>query len=109
LGALSELPSAPCLSSRVETGIRIEAPTLAMVHAAETLVIDRLAPRTVRCRVRADGVVIELDEMSLAALRAGRDDGLRDELDALTSSAGFAGSVAFAAYRTGSAFLRRPS
>ncbi len=32
LGALSDLPSAPCLSSRIETGIRIEAAVLAMVH-----------------------------------------------------------------------------
>ena len=106
LGALAELPSAPCLSSRVETGIRIEPPMLAMVHAAETLVTDRLAPQTVRCRVRAGGVVIELDETTLATLQAESEGGLRDELDALASSAGFSGTVAFAAYRTGSAFLR---
>ena len=70
LGALAELPSAPCLSSRIETGIRIEAPVLAMVHAAETLVAARLSPRTVRCRVRAGGVVIELDPAALAAVDA---------------------------------------
>jgi uncharacterized protein len=100
LGRLAELPAAPCLSSRVETGIRIEAPTLAMVHAAETLVASRLSPATVRCRVRAGGVVIELDPASLAALEQGAAGGLRAEL------AGLAGSpVSFARYRTGSAFL----
>ena len=31
LGGIAELPAAPCLSSRIETGIRIEAPMLAMV------------------------------------------------------------------------------
>ena len=38
LGALADLPSAPCLSSRIETGLRIEPRTLALVHAVETLV-----------------------------------------------------------------------
>ena len=119
LGALSELPAAPCLSSRVETGIRIEAPVLALVHAAERLVSARLAPRTVRCRVRAGAVVIELDEAALARLDPGHDpgrdpghaagrDALQGELQAMADAAGLARPVSFAGYRTGSAFLRPP-
>ncbi len=108
LGALAELPSSPCLSSRVETGIRIEAPVLAMVHEAETLVAARLSPRTVRCRVRAEAVVIELDEAALARLGPARD-ALRAELQALADSGGLGRPVDFAAYRTGSAFLRTPA
>lgn len=104
LGALSDLPSAPCLSSRIETGIRIEAPVLAMVHAAEKLVTARLAPRTVRCRVRAQGVVIELDPAALGALDTAGP--LRDELQSLATAAGLPAPVAFAPYRTGSAFLQ---
>ena len=103
LGALAELPSAPCLSSRIETGIRIEAPMLATVHAAETLVAARLSPRTVRCRVRASGVVIELDPAALAAVDAA--DGLRAEVQRLADAAGLPAPVRFAAYRNGSAFL----
>ena len=72
LPEIAALPSAPCLSSRVETGIRIEAPVLRAVHAAERLVAAELAPRTVRCRVRRQGVVIELDGASLAHLDDGR-------------------------------------
>ena len=108
LGALSELPAAPCLSSRVETGIAIEAPVLAMVHAAETLVASRLSPRTVRCRVRAGAVVIELDEAALAGLGA-EQASLQTELQALTRAAGVHKPVGFAAYRNGSAFLRTPA
>ncbi len=104
LGSLAELPSAPCLSSRIETGIRIEAPVLAMVHAAETLVTARLSPRTVRCRVRANGVVIELDPAALAAMDTAQD-GLRAELQRLADAAGLPALVRFAAYRNGSAFL----
>ena len=105
LGALAELPSAPCLSSRIETGIRIEASVLVMVHAAETLVAARLSPRTVRCRVRAGGVVIELDPAALAAVDAGGADGLRAEVQRLADAAGLPAPVRFAAYRNGSAFL----
>ncbi len=105
LGALAELPSAPCLSSRIETGIRIEAPVLAMVHAAEKLVSARLSPRTVRCRVRAAGVVIELDAATLDALDPAQAGHLRAELQLLADAAGLRAPVRFAAYRTGSAFL----
>ncbi len=103
LGALAELPAAPCLSSRIETGIRIEALVLAMVHEAEKLVGARLSPRTVRCRVRANGVVIELDPAALAAVDGA--DGLRAEVQRLADAAGLRAPVRFAAYRNGSAFL----
>jgi uncharacterized protein len=109
LGALAELPASPCLSSRVETGIRIEPAVLAMVHQAENLVATRVAARTVRCRVRAGGVVIELDPSALAVVRAGEEERLRAELRALAEPVGLGGPIGFAAYRAGSAFLRVPA
>lgn len=104
LGDLAELPSAPCLSSRIETGIGIDPAMLACVHAAEVLVTGRLRPATVRCRVRAQGAVIELDPASLAGLGDGRD-ALGEEIAALFRARGFEFAVRFAPYRTGSAFL----
>ena len=106
LGALSDLPSAPCLSSRIETGLRIEAPVLAMVHAAETLVGRTVAASTVRCRVRAGGVVIELDQESLDRLSAAAAEGLLASVAALAHGAGLVEPITLAPYRTGSAFLR---
>ncbi len=127
LGALSELPSAPCLSSRIETGLFIEPRTLALVHEAERLVSARLEAaqvgavqggaaqggaatggiRTVRCRVRRDGLVIELDPASLRAVQEAGEDALGRTVAALAAQAGEpARPVRFAAYRTGSAFLR---
>ncbi len=106
LGALSELPSAPCLSSRIETGIRIEAPVLAMVHEAEKLVGRSVSAATVRCRVRAGAVVIELDEAALGALDATASAQLTADVAALARKAGLAAPVMLAPYRTGSAFLR---
>jgi pyridinium-3,5-biscarboxylic acid mononucleotide sulfurtransferase len=105
LGEVAELPSAPCLSSRIETGIAIDPGMLRLVHAAEKLVAAALAPKTVRCRVRAGGVVIELDETSLAALNDAGREPLALELAALFRADGVDYPVSFAAYRTGSAFL----
>ena len=61
LGDLSELPAAPCLSSRVETGIAIRPDVLKAIHAVERGLAQSYPQGTIRCRVRAAGVVIELD------------------------------------------------
>ena len=109
LGDVAELPSAPCLSSRVETGLRIEPETLAFIHAVETLVGGTLgagaAGRAVRCRVRAVGVVIELDPRSLDALREAQRDALTREIAALAPARLAEAGVRFQPYRVGSAFL----
>ncbi len=102
LGALAELPSTPCLSSRIETGIAIQAPVLGMVHRAEQMVAAALQPRTVRCRVRRAGVVIELDEATLSRLSPGQADGLAQQIAGL----GLARPVSFSAYVNGSAFVQ---
>jgi uncharacterized protein len=101
LGEISALPAAPCLSSRIETGLRIEGNVLAMVHGIEQLVGQQLQPRVVRCRVRARGLVVELDEATLARLSPERRGVLAASLGALAGSA----PVSFAPYRTGSAFI----
>jgi uncharacterized protein len=110
LGGIAELPAAPCLASRVETGIRIEAPVMRLVHEAERLVSQELRAlgpsAAVRCRVRASGVVIELDQGTWEKLDGAGEDRLRDALRDLLSRAGIVRPVSFAAYRAGSAFLR---
>ena len=105
LDDLAELPSAPCLSSRVETGLRIEPALLPVIDRVEVLLRARLSSRTVRCRIRKDGVVIELDQMTIDALNPSLKRSLADEIEAVL--AGWrSGPVAFEAYRRGSAFLR---
>ncbi|HWQ40345.1 MAG TPA: hypothetical protein VNM24_17335 [Burkholderiales bacterium] len=107
LGEIAELPASPCLSSRIETGITIDPKVLALVNRAERLIADVLAPQIVRCRVRANGVVIELDQARLAALDAGQREELGARIGALFRGAGFDHEVSFAPYRVGSAFLHR--
>ena len=105
LGDLAELPASPCLSSRIETGIAIDPIMLGQVHESERLVDRELKPKTVRCRVRARGVVIELDEASLAALPEAKRVALEERVQTLFEHAGFGFDVTFAPYRVGSAFL----
>ena len=107
LGSVAELPAAPCLASRIETGIGIDAATLALVHASESLVAAAVAARTVRCRVRATGVVLELDAATLDSIDARRRAELAAEIGGLFADAGLARAVSFAPYRNGSAFLLR--
>lgn len=107
LADVAELPAAPCLSSRVESGLPIVAPALAFVDAAERLLRARLDAETVRCRLRRAGIVIELDGPSHARLDGEAiADELLGALAALAADHGVAGSVSFAPYRRGSAFLR---
>jgi len=108
LGDLAELPASPCLSSRVETTIPINAEVLTAIHAAEKLVGDKLSPGTVRCRVRGSGIVVELDADSLGELDARGRDTLGFAVSGLFPE-DFSGTpVSFAPYRNGSAFVGKP-
>ena len=103
---LSRLPAAPCLSSRIETGLRVEANDLASVHAAERYLARQLRPETVRCRRRKAGIVIELDEPTLGALSASRRAALGAAVAGMFETHDRIRPVSFAPYRIGSAFLR---
>jgi uncharacterized protein len=106
LGDTADLPASPCLSSRVETGIRVTAERLGLVHAVEGLVRRSLVATVVRCRIRRDGLQIELDEGTFRQVTASPDGALRSEIERLGAARGHPGPVHFACYRMGSAFLR---
>ena len=103
---LAELPASPCLSSRVETGIAIDPQVLDAIYHAEQLVQRELTPRTARCRVRQEAIVIELDTETMRSLDNTQTEALRSQIGDLLSAAGVRHPVSFQAYRMGSAFLR---
>lgn len=106
LGEISELPSSPCLSSRIESGIPISAPVLASVHLAEQSVRVMLpSAASVRCRVRGSGIVLEIDEESLASLDALTRERVLAEVARVMSETHANTPVSIAPYRVGSAFL----
>jgi uncharacterized protein len=102
--AIADLPAAPCLSSRVETGLRIEPRALAFVHRVECEVADVLQPRVVRCRVRRDAVAVELDEEALGRLN-GAGQAWRERIAGLARLHGLPDDIRFEPYRRGSAFV----
>jgi pyridinium-3,5-biscarboxylic acid mononucleotide sulfurtransferase len=109
LGVLSELPAAPCLSSRVETGIAIRSEVLKAIHAVERSIAMDFPTGIVRCRVRAKGVVIELDPETLAAIAGKREDEVRAQADRIFAGTAQTVDLSFEPYRNGSAFVRSRS
>ena len=105
LGDLSELPAAPCLSSRIETGIAIRPEVLRGIHAIERALARDFPAGTIRCRVRSTGLVVELDPATLAAVGADRQAEVRRQAAALFGDHLRPGGLSFAPYRNGSAFL----
>jgi pyridinium-3,5-biscarboxylic acid mononucleotide sulfurtransferase len=97
LGGLAEIPASPCLSSRVETGIRIQVPMLQRIDAVEMEIRKLVDAKAVRCRVRAAGIVIELDAEALEAIP-------REEISRRVAEV-FGVRPSFEPYRSGSAFL----
>lgn len=106
LDDLAELPAAPCLSSRVETGIAIDAGDLTAIHRVEVRVRSALAPQSVRCRVRREAVVVELDPAALERLDPAAGAAMADEVRAAFGARLASRPVRFEPYRMGSAFLR---
>lgn len=112
LDDLKDLPAAPCLSSRVTTGISIDPGLLPVINEVELRVRELLAAHMrlegVRCRVLRDEVVLQVespDEVDFdgplfeAPMAAARRSFV---------AAGYADQVAairVEAYRRGSAFL----
>ena len=106
LDDVAELPASPCLSSRVETGLRVTPESLRLVHEIERLVRDRVESASVRCRIRREGLVIELDAAAIARLTTDGRNELAAEVERVAAAHGRPPPVRFARYRMGSAFLR---
>jgi uncharacterized protein len=104
---LAETPSQPCLSSRVETGIRVAPQLLHAIDDVERRARARVGERaTNSCRVRKGGAVFELDAAVLAQLDSQARASFASSVRASLSAAGIEQALAFDRYRQGSAFLR---
>ncbi|MCB1493780.1 MAG: adenine nucleotide alpha hydrolase [Rhodobiaceae bacterium] len=102
LDDLAELPAQPCLASRVETGIAVEAEDLAFIETVEAALARRLGVGAVlRCRITHQGVILELAPDVSGPAQA---DAIADAAD-LSAATGrtFLGTRT---YRRGAAFLQ---
>jgi len=105
LADLADLPAAPCLASRVETGIAIEAADLALIDRVENCVRTALGAVEVRCRITARGVRLELGGEALEQLLLPCSVTIRATVAEIVAGSGHA-LLGFAPYRRGSAFLQ---
>lgn len=98
---IAELPAQPCLASRVETGIGIDADDLAFIDEVEGALRGWLGePATVRCRITREGVVIEVGDGT-----ASGHDVIAATVEPLCARKGRP-FVGVRRYRQGSAFLK---
>jgi uncharacterized protein len=102
---LASLPASPCLSSRIQTGIRIDAPMLGFVDRVETLLRAQIAPEIVRCRIRRDRIAVQLDTDSLDRLSPDAALQWTERIQEMASALGLPGVVQFEPYQMGSAFV----
>lgn len=103
---VADLPAAPCLSSRVETGLPIQADWLDVIDRVERDLRTELDPRTVRCRLRAGRVSIELDTDTIDFMSDETRERITAEVAAAWQQIGIDHPVSIDRYRQGSAFLR---
>jgi pyridinium-3,5-biscarboxylic acid mononucleotide sulfurtransferase len=101
LSDLERLPAQPCLASRVETGIAIDADDLAFIDAVESRLAAQLPlGAVIRCRVTHAGVAIELGDTSDEARTLADATGRSACAEAGRTFVGVRG------YARGAAFLR---
>jgi uncharacterized protein len=102
LSDLAELPAQPCLASRIETGIIVDALTLRFIEETETRLCEAFPhAKNVRCRITRAGVYVECTPLPVGEDRIY----LEHRVLELCTAAGrrFAGARE---YRRGAAFLR---
>ncbi len=101
LNDIAELAAQPCLSSRIETGIAIDAEDLAFIDRVEHAIRGVVGhAATVRCRITKQGTVVEIDSVARSAERT-----IESIAQRLCVENGRA-FVGVRAYRRGSAFLK---
>ena len=101
LDDIAELPAAPCLASRIETGLRVTPKRLEIVDVVERHLRERATSATIRCRVRSRGVVIEVDAASLETIKTDH----AESVVALLEAHGAHSNVQFEPYQQGGAFV----
>jgi uncharacterized protein len=105
LADVADLPAAPCLASRIETGIAVAPSMLTLVNRVERDLTDLLHPEVVRCRIRAGNITIELDETTLGRMSSSQRENVRDRVAEAWNEFSDDRPVELTSYRRGSAFL----
>ncbi len=107
LAEISDLPASPCLSSRVTTGLPIEADDLKVIERIEDAARAVLGEVTLRCRLTPNGLQLAVDEAVLASLSTATAEELSDRVSRLLRPQDQ--YVGLWRYQKGSAFVGAPA
>ena len=108
LEEVAELDSAPCLSSRIQTGIYVTAERLGLIDEVERRMKAELGTgTTIRCRILPQKIEIQLDDHSLNRIQPQWKE-LVIEIATIGSQYGVDQPILLAPYRRGSAFSQPP-
>ncbi|MAI40908.1 MAG: ATPase [Candidatus Azotimanducaceae bacterium] len=109
---LQDLPSSPCLSSRVTTGIAIDATLLPVINLVErelwTTLISYLPLQAVRCRILPDSVTIQIDSTEVLDPNSEYNAEVKKIVRRIFKVNGFdsySNNISIEPYKRGSAFL----
>ncbi len=112
LDELKDLPAAPCLSSRVTTGIAIDSAVLPIVNEVELSIGELLANvmqlDTIRCRIRENEVAIQLETRDTIDFNGPTFQQAESLIREKFIAGGYeaqAANIVFEPYEKGSAFL----
>lgn len=106
LEEIAHLPASPCLSSRIETGIRIEPAQLALVNRIEDALKAQIPGENIRCRIRHQHMTIEMDNEVFEKLSDSERALLHASVKAMVDAQNSISlPIAFRAYERGSAFV----
>lgn len=108
LGVIAELSAAPCLSSRVTTGIRITAGELLLIDQVETVLRNTIGDVPIRCRRLPDGYQIQVDADTLQQMDKHQYQQLQTQINLLLKSQTQASPI-IEPYKRGSAFVHGES
>ena len=108
---LSELPASPCLSSRITTGIAIDADLLPLIDQTEEairkLLVATDSNSDIRCRIRNTGIAIQLEQPTL--LQAAQIRAAVEQVFSNSRFTHYSAHISIEPYRQGSAFIRAES
>lgn len=105
LDDLKDIPASPCLSSRIETGVGIDARYLEAVDNVENYIRNTLKTDIVRFRVRKDKLVLELSSVKLEQLSIHQKLLLINDVKPFIETLPIPQIIEFANYQQGSAFI----
>lgn len=102
---LKDIPASPCLSSRIETGIKIDPEQLRLVDKIENYVRSELKTDIVRFRIRQDTFVLELAPLLFNTLSDEQKESLVNKIKLIITPLSISKHIQITTYQRGSAFI----